>query len=220
MKKILIACEMIEDELNEVINRISKDFDIVWLERGYHDKPEDLNKVVQNAIDKADEAFYDEIMIAYGLCGNGAIGWHANHAVLAMPRFDDCINMMLYTGIRQKRGISKPGEMYITAGWSREKGSILDAYNGYIEKYGECKADKLIRLMYDSYHAVTVIDNGCFEMEPVCKYCSKAAQLLQVGTKEVCGSNIVMEKLLTHDWDENIIVKQPGEKIEARDFEI
>ena len=218
-KKILIACSMIEDEINDVFDRFDiPDVNVWWQERGHHNDPDRLRDVVQAEIDRAEAEGADLIMLAYGLCGNGALGWHTEKAVLAMPRFDDCVNMMLCTGRRDRRNYLSAGHMYLTGGWTKDEGALLDMFESYLAKYGKRKADKLMKMMLASYSSVTVIDTGCYEMEPVIAYADRCAERFGLERIIVPGGNEPLRKLLTGDWDEDIIVKDPGEKITEEEF--
>ena len=219
-RKILIACSMIEDEINAVFDRFEiQDIEVRWQERGHHNDPDKLREVVQAEINKAEAAGADLIMLAYGLCGNGAVGWHTERAVLVMPGFDDCINMMLCVGKRNRRNYLKAGHMYLTGGWSRDEGALLDMFESYLAKYGKRKADKLMKLMLASYTSVTVIDTGCFEMEPVVEYADRCAERFCLERQIVPGGNDVIRKLLTGQWDSDVIVKAPGVPVAEEDFE-
>lgn len=219
-KRILIACSMIEDEVNAVFDRLDvPDTEIWWQERGHHNDPDKLREVIQNEIDRADADGAEVIMLAYGLCGKGAAGWHTRHAVLAMPRFDDCCNIMLCTGKREKRNLLEAGNMYLTKGWSKDEGALLSMLERAKERYGERRGLKAMKLMFDSYTKVTVIDTGCYELGPVQDYAAKCAELLSLEDITVPGSNMILEKLIAGDWDEDIIVKRPGEAVAEEDFE-
>ena len=219
-KKILIACSMIEDEINAVFDRFGYgDIEIRWMERGYHNDPDELREVIQNEISRAEADGADTVMLAYGFCGKGASGWHTEHAALAMPRFDDCCNMMLCTGKRQKRNLLEAGNMYLTKGWSKDEGALLSMLERAQERYGERRGLKVMKLMFDSYTKVTVIDTGCYELEPVQEYAEKCADLLGLELATVPGGNEILRKLITGDWDEDIIVKKPGEPVSDEDFE-
>ena len=219
-KKVLIACSMIEDEINAVFDHFGySDIEIIWQDRGLHNDPEKLNHAVQNVISTAEHDCADLIMLAFGLCGNGAVGWHTDHAVLAMPRFDDCCNMMLCTGKRRKRNLLEAGNMYLTKGWSKDEGALFSMLERAQERYGEKRGLKAMKLMFDSYRKVTVINTGCFELAPVEDYAEKCAVLLDLEKCTVPGSNKVIRKLITGEWDEDIIVRMPGEKVTDKDFE-
>ena len=165
-----------------------------------------------------EEAGADLIMLGYGLCGNGAVGWYTEKAVLAMPRFDDCVNMMLCTGKRDRRNYLKAGHMYLTGGWSKDEGALLDMFESYLAKYGKRKADKLMKMMLDSYTSVTVIDTGCYEMEPVIAYADECAERFCLERRIVPGGNEVMQKLIAGCWDDDIIIKDPGSPVAEEDF--
>ena len=219
-KKILIACSMIEDEINAVFDCFNiRDIEVRWQERGHHNDPDKLRDVVQTEIYKAEEDGADLIMLAYGLCGNGAVGWRTETATLVMPRFDDCVNMMLCTGKRDRRNYLKAGHMYLTGGWSKDEGALLDMFESYLAKYGKRKADKLMKMMLDSYTSVTVIDTGCYEMEPVIAYADECAERFGLERCIVPGGNCPMKKLLTGDWDDDIIVKEPGSQVTEEEFD-
>lgn len=211
---------MIEDEINAVFDRFEIcDIEIRWQERGHHNDPDKLREVIQAEIRKAEEDGADLIMLGYGLCGNGAVGWHTEKATLVMPRFDDCVNMMLCTGVRNRRNYLNAGHMYLTGGWSRDEGALLDMFESYLAKYGKRKADKLMKLMLASYSCVTVIDTGCYEMQPVLEYADKCAERFCLERHIVPGGNEVMQKLITGCWDEDIIIKESGSTVREVDFE-
>lgn len=210
---------MIEDEINAVFDHFAcDDIEIIWQDRGLHNDPEKLNYAIQDVISKVENNGADLIMLAFGLCGNGAIGWHADKAVLAMPRFDDCCNMMLCTGKRQKRNLLEAGNMYLTKGWSKDEGALLSMLERAQERYGEKRGLKAMKLMFDSYRKVTVINTGCFELGPVEDYAEKCAAFLDLEKCTVKGSNEILRKLITGEWDEDIITKMPGKIITDKDF--
>lgn len=220
MKSFLIACSMVEDELNEIINRRGIDMDIVWLERGYHDIPENLNKAVQEKIDECSLAGADRILIMYGLCGNGAVGWKSDASQIVMPRFDDCVNMMLCINERDRRNYLEPGKTYLTAGWAKEKGSLKNMIADAKNRYGEKRGIKALKRLLDSYHHISIMDTGCYEMEPIREYADECARILDMEVELVLGTNRIMEKLLTGEWDSDIIVKDPGQAVTAEDFDV
>lgn len=140
-------------------------------------------------------------------------------ARLMMPRFDDCINMMLCTDKRDRRNYLKAGHMYLTRGWSNEEGALLSMLERACEKYGERRGTKAIRLMFDSYNSVDVIETGCYDEEPVREYARKCAAALDLTVCASRGGNRILEKLICGIADEDIIVKEAGERISAEDFE-
>lgn len=219
-KRGLIACRMVEDEVNAAVERKrADDVQIVWIDRGLHSYPEKLRRHLQEQIDLLEDAGCTDIMLAYGLCGRGTEGLVTKHARLAIPRYDDCLNFMLVTGKRPCRALCHAGIMYLTHGWSEDQGALLQTHEQYVEKYGKRRGDRIMHAMFDSYNSVCVIDNGCFEMDPIREYGRECADLLKLAYIEEPGSNIILEKLIGGRYDDDIIVCEPGRPITMDDFE-
>lgn len=218
MKKILIACSMMEDEINKVYEELNCDIPVIWVERGYHNTPEKLNEKLQELINEHQDV--DKILLTFGLCGNGTEGIVSENTVLVMPRFDDCINMLLCNGQRKSRGLTETGSIYLTRGWTLDSEAILAQYDKYIEEYGEESADAILEMMYEHYEKLSVIDTESYDIAPVMEYAGKAAALLDLETQTVAGSTEMLKQLLTGQWGENFIVKKPGEAVKIGDFEI
>lgn len=217
----LIACSMVEDEVNDVLERLQPDdLRVVWVERGYHNDPDKLRAYLQGQIDLLEGEGCREVLLAYGLCGRGAEGLVARRARLAMPRFDDCLNFMLCTGAREERALCRAGVMYLTRGWCQDQGALLQAHERYVEKYGERRGDRVMHRMFESYTSVCVIDTGCYDLEPVRDYARECARLLGLSCSEVPGGNRVLEKLIAGDYDGDIVVCEPGVPVAAEDFEV
>ena len=220
MKQILIACAMMEDEIKKVYEEIECHIPIIWVERGFHNTPEKLKKELQRLIEEHQDV--DEILLSFGLCGNGTDGIVSPKARLILPKFDDCINMLLCRGKRQSRALAKTGSIYMTRGWiqdSESSESILEKYEKYVEEYGEESADAIMEMMYEHYKKITLIDTKSYDIAPVMEYAKKAAELLELETEVTEGSTDILKQLLMGQWEENFIVREPGESVKASLFD-
>ena len=260
---VVIACEMIEDEVRAAMESTGADYPVIWVERGYHNEPDDLREELKVLVRYAETSIItgdirtkeltdnpyasihesmktrkqkrtattnlspgdeinqdlENIIIVFGLCGKGAAGIGSSSSRVIIPRFDDCVNMMLCPEKREKRAYMKAGITYLTRGWTEDKGSLLSIYNECLERYGEKRGRKAFKLMYDSYTLAAVIDDGCYDLEPVEEYARKTSELLGLDICTVDGSIHVFEKLLSGNWDDDIIVCEPGEVISEEDFD-
>ena len=260
---VVIACEMIEDEVRAAMESTGADYPVIWVERGYHNEPDDLREELKVLVRYAETSIItgdirtkeltdnpyasihesmktrkqkrtattnlspgdeinqdlENIIIVFGLCGKGAAGIGSSSSRIIIPRFDDCVNMMLCPEKREKRAYMKAGITYLTRGWTEDKGSLLSIYNECLERYGEKRGRKAFKLMYDSYTLAAVIDDGCYDLEPVEEYARKTSELLGLDICTVDGSIHVFEKLLSGNWDDDIIVCEPGEVISEEDFD-
>lgn len=216
-KRTLIACAMMQDELNRLIEELHPDISMIWMDRGFHNTPEKLKKELQSQIDSLQDQ--DEILLSFGLCGNGTDGICSQNTKLILPKFDDCVNMMLCTAKRTSRGLTRPDSIYLTSGWIQDSESILQQYEHLKEKYDEETCDVIFEMMYEHYTAISVIDTGCYDLDPVLKYAKQAADLLDLDVDTVPGSNQILRQLLTGEWNDNFIVLSPGETLSFENFE-
>lgn len=185
---------------------------------GRNENPETKDRPAYAGRIAEETAGFPAVLLAYGLCGNGTEGLRTQSAVLAMPRFDDCINTLLCCGRRTCRAMEKAGVYYLTRGWTLDTGALLQSHQKLLERFGEKKTARIMSMMYDGYRKVAVIDDGCYDTAPVQQYARECADLLHVDAETVPGGTDILEKLLTGNWDNDILVKQPGYPVEQEDF--
>ena len=216
---VVIACMMIEDEVNEALRRHDLDLPIMWVNRGFHDKPARLCRELQHRIDLAEERGYTRILLAFGLCGGGVAGLKTKRACIAIPKFDDCINLMLCTGRRCRRGYAKGGVMYLTRGWCADEAArIPNLKESYIRQFGERRGKRLLKVMYDSYHTVCMVDTESYPLGEIEDIALETANELGLELRKEQGSVEALEKLFTGNWDSDILVVQAGGEIQQSDF--
>lgn len=218
MKQLIIACSMLEDELKQVYSELDCQIPVIWMERGYHDTPELLREKLQQTINEHQDV--DEILLVYCLCGNGTQGIYSPGTRLVLPRFDDCINLMLCTGARNTRALTKAGTMYLTHGWSLSEKSMVQQYEQMVEEYDEETAEDLVEMMYGHYTDIALIDTGCYDMEQATAYAKKAGEVLHLDVTTVPGSTKILRELLTGVRNNHFVVCKPGEAISPDMFDI
>ena len=92
-------------------------------------------------------------------------------------------------------------------------------FSSYLSRYGERKGKKVMKLMLDSYSKVTVINTGCYDAGPVREYAAECAEQFGLMKDEVPGSNRILHKMITGEWDEDIIVLDPSVSVKEEDFD-
>ena len=217
-KQTLIACSMMEDEIHQIFDCLNCSVPVVWMDRGFHNTPQKLKEELQKQIDLLQDQ--DDILLAFGLCGNGTEGICSKNTRLILPKFDDCINMLLCTGTRTDRALTRADSIYLTRGWTLDSEAILQQYEKIKEQYDEEMCEIIMETMYEHYHSITVIDTGCYDTEPVLDYAHQAADLLDLEVETAPGSNHILAQLLTGQWDDNFIILEPGKTISSAFFEI
>ena len=216
MAAVLLACQMLEDEIQRAVQRTGAQMPIVWVDAGLHEDPDRLREELQRQIALLEQD-YDTILLGFCLCGNALHGVRAARARLIAPRFDDCIRMLLCPAAGQAPAVDCRC-LYYTASWSRHGSSILDQYDKTAEKYGEKKAKRVYAAMLKNYEGVRLVDTGGGLQEESQDYVRRTAQLLELNYGEVTGTCRVLEKLLQGAWDEEVCITAPGAAFDQADF--
>ncbi len=151
MKRKIISCAIFKPyiELIEVQNNLF--FDVEYLDIKQHDKPKQLNALLQEKINEIKAV--DEILLLYGLCGNAILNLVANDIPVRILKVHDCAMVLSGTRERYKKLFSNNlSQAYACASYNS-----LDSYHIYkaslkylrlVEQYGQDNADYVLETMY------------------------------------------------------------------------
>ena len=158
----VLACATV---MEEMLPLLPPDVTYQVLDFGLHINPPNLKRALQDAIDAA-AGTADEIILGYGFCSMAVMGLRANGCTLVVPHVDDCISIFLGSRDEYKKQIkAEPGTYYLTKGWIEVGDTPFSDYDRLVEKYGEKRADRLIRLSIKHYTRLALIDTGRGEMD-------------------------------------------------------
>ena len=206
----IVACEMITDELNLVMNELDCAMPVTWLDRGLHETPALLRARLEEAIASLDGA-YETILLGMTLCGKAVEGVGAAHARLVIPRCHDCIHMLL-------SGEPDTHTLYLTRGWLSGERSLEAGFQRACQTSGEQKAMRVYRIMLKNYAAIGMIDTGAYDLPSACSVPRALAERFGLRFDLCRGSTRVLKKLLTGQWDESFCCILPGETLRLQDF--
>lgn len=206
MSQLVISCGMLADELKKVCRKISYEQEIIWLKRGMHKSPEQLHESLQQLIYEHQDV--DNILLTYGLCGNSTLGLYSPNTGLILPACHDCIHQLV--------GETQTGHYYLTRGWTLDREEPYQQIKQILVKYGEDFGKEIIQKYYGGYHTIDVIDTDSYPVEQVMQHAQKIGKLLNQKVEKIPGSTAILEKLLLGNWDDDFIVKMPGEKVTWR----
>src|SRR3974377_61747 len=109
---IVIACRVMRELLETMLG---KDMPRVYMDILLHNTPKKLAAALQAEIDAIAEP--SNIIIGYGLCGNGLVGVNARDHTLIIPRTHDCVAIFLGSHQRYvQRFFSTPTTYYLPRG--------------------------------------------------------------------------------------------------------
>jgi len=188
------------------------------LDFGLHLNPENLRTTLQTTIDAA-SAEADTIILGYGLCSMAVVGLTATNCTLVVPRVDDCIAIFLGSHVAYKQQASQePGTYYLTKGWIEVSDTPFEEYTRLVERYGQKRADRIMKLMLKNYTRLAYIDTGQYEQERFRDYARRTAEQFELRYEEIVGSDALVKKMINGPWDDDFVVAQPGQTITYADF--
>ncbi|MBU4193426.1 MAG: DUF1638 domain-containing protein [Actinobacteria bacterium] len=205
----IIACATVAEEMTRLGVPEGR---MKVLEFGLHLDPDELRKALQSSIDAlAGDA---DILLGYGLCSYAVVGLKSGGHRLVLPMVQDCISLFL--GSEEARMAmleEEPGTYFLTKGWIEASDSAYTELMRLKERYGEQRARRVTRAMLANYTRLALIDTGDYQMDEYRAFARLQAELLGLGYEEIPGSNRLLAKMLSGDWDSEFRVVPPGETV-------
>ena len=233
MKTIIIACRTLEDEMELAKKNTGKDYPVIYIESGLHERPKKLADAIREVfaeVDAEQQAAASKrgksakpqpvrVLMALGQCGNSMTGLTAGNFELIMPKVDDCLSLLIGSN-KEKAALNlRDKAFFLTMGWLRGESTIMSQYKQSVEKYGEDTALAIMEMMYEHYETLGLIDTGAAPIDRLQKETKEMADLLGLKRKVYKGTISYIEELLTGPWPEDrFIIKAPGEAIAEEDF--
>lgn len=229
----VIACGVLSIDIKRLAENFNLDISMRFLKGGLHEKPMELRKQLQTAIDEVSGSDqYDRIAIGYGICGRGTVGVEARDIPLVIPKAHDCIAMFLGSNQAYNDEFSRyPGTYYISAGWYEEKAEPLSQrrrwayfgdekikYDDLVKKYGEKDARETFKFLNSwkrNYQRAALIDTGVENSRIYEDYAKSMAKEYNWKYEVIKGNLSLLEKLICTDSTTNeILVVPPKHRIE------
>lgn len=207
---------MLEDEIQRAVQRTGAQLPIVWVDAGLHEYPDRLRQELQRQISLLEQD-YDTILLGFCLCGNAMDGVGASRARLIVPRFDDCIRMLMSRTQGQLPDVDCHC-LYFTHSWTTHGKFLTTQYDETIAKYGEKKGKRVYEMMLKNYEGICLVDTQAFDLPPCRAYIQQTAEKLNLCYGETTGSIRILEKLLRHEWDEEFYILAPGDRFQQMEF--
>ena len=211
----IIACATV---IEEILPIISPEMSYEVLDFGLHVRPEELKKKLQDTIDNSPEDIKN-IVLGYGLCSQAVVGLKSERATLVIPNVDDCISIFLGSeAAHRKEHRDNPGTYYLTKGWLKTNGTVFDEYDKMVAKYGATTADRLMRQILKNYTRLVFINTGVSGLGEYRERAREMARRFMLNYEEIDGSDILIKKMISGQWDKDFLIVKPGRKIVFTDF--
>ena len=211
----VIACATVIEEMRPLL---PSDVPYEVLDFGLHLRPGDLKRALQDKINEASQSA-EVVILGYGLCSMAVVGLQATTATLVVSRSDDCIAIFLGSCNAYKQQASnEPGTYYLTKGWIEVGDSPFSEHEKLVEKYGEAKAMRMMKLTLKNYTRLAFINTGAYNLESYRDYARRNSEKFGLRYEEIDGSPALVQKMIAGPWDDEFVVVPPGETITYQMF--
>ena len=232
MRLFAIACDVVARPVYLCAARSPHVVDIRLFERGLHNEPKNLRDRLQEAIDEA-PANAEAVVLGYGLCGGATAGIIARDKPVVLPRAHDCITLFLGARERYADEHGKVATYWYVAdqlerndGYRASVGGLaigsdtdaqIEATRAeYIEKYGEDTAEYLMEVLggwRTHYGRAAFVSMGVADESAAENEARDEAERRGWAFERIEGSMVLLRRLIDGDWDDDMLVLQPGEQL-------
>ncbi|MCL2147152.1 MAG: DUF1638 domain-containing protein [Synergistaceae bacterium] len=208
MTSKILACETLRDELEYAIEITGKAYEVVWLESGLHNYPDKLRAQMQGALDTFVNC--DQVLMAFGCCGNSVIGLKTGDYQLIIPRVDDCISLLV--GSVKKR-MTYEKTYFLTRGWLRGERNLWVEYKYSVDKFGEEMADMLMESMLRNYKFLGILDTKCYGINEIMPEITRITRALKLNRIIIPASVEYLLDLLSGPWGKERFITVPKNSV-------
>ncbi len=197
----------------ELEGLVPKETEMVSLEFGLHQSPDELRSKLQEEIDRTRDV--DAILLGYGLCSMGTVGLSSSHCRLVIPHTHDCIGIFLGSNQKYEEQFQhEPGTYYLTKGWINHVGDPYTVFLKWQKKYGTAKARFCLKKTFGNYTRLAFIQTGKGDQTQYIAHARKVARKLGLRFEKIEGRRSILKKMISEEWDGNAwkLIKLPSQR--------
>ena len=214
---VILSCSSLLPHVEAAQTKMHTRFPVVNLDRRLHAEPKRMRSSILETLEALPPSC-ETVLAAMGYCGGS---W--NHIPLSrrvvIPKVDDCITLLLHTDDTPHGNLKEAGHMYFrdcdTGAYS-----IESMKEEICRTYGMEFGTSIFGSWFQNYTNADIIDTGvydCYSEEYVTE-AQKNADLIRCSLGYVEGSNRILEKLVSGQWDAQFIVLESGQEMTEQDF--
>lgn len=214
---VILSCSSLLLHVEAAQTKMHTRFPVVNLDRRLHAEPKRMRSSILETLEALPPSC-ETVLAAMGYCGGS---W--NHIPLSrrvvIPKVDDCITLLLHMDDTPHGNLKEAGHMYFrdcdTGAYSIE-GMKEEICRTYGMEFGT----SIFGSWFQNYTNADIIDTGvydCYSEEYVTE-AQKNADLIRCSLGYVEGSNRILEKLVSGQWDAQFIVLESGQEMTEQDF--
>lgn len=212
MNAVILTCSSLTPFVEAAQASQGTALPVVEVDRNYHAEPARMKEKLAEIIDGLPPEV-DTVLVAMGFCG-GAWDHVTCSRRVVIPRFDDCVSILLNTDDDYHANLKAPGHLYLYENNPDQFSAIALMRSDCSDspEFAGLSQEDLFHYFFDAYHTMAIIDTGlndCYSEEYVIAAQNEADQI-NAALDYAPGSNHTMEKLVSGQWDDQFIVAEPG----------
>ena len=205
----IVCCDSLLRHLEAAQVKMGTKCPIYTLNRALHSQPKNMRQCLMDVLNALPESI-TTVLIAMGYCG-GSLDNICARQRLVIPNLDDCITMLLTKTDAQEGNLKQRGHMYFR---DSECGgvNVQRMLDNLRQEYGMERGTGIFGMWFADYTHADIIDTGVFDCyeESYVESIQKQADLIRCELGYVEGSNRILEKLVSGQWDEQFLIVPPG----------
>ena len=204
----IVCCDSLLSHLEAAQVKMGTKYPIYTLDRALHSQPHNMRQRLMDMLNALPESI-TTVLIAMGYCG-GSLDNICARQRLVIPNLDDCITMLLTKTDAQEGNLKQRGHMYFR---DSECGgvNVQRMLDNLRREYGMERGTGIFGMWFADYTHADIIDTGVFDCyeESYVESIQKQADLIRCQLDYVEGSNHILEKLVSGQWDEQFLIVPP-----------
>lgn len=214
---IILACSSLLLHVEAAQAKMHTQFPVIKLDRRFHAEPKQMRNHILKVLNSLPESC-ETVLVAMGYCGGS---WNniALSKRVVIPKVDDCITLLLHTDDTPHINLKEAGHMYFR---DCDIGpySVEGIKEELCRTYGMEFGTSIFGSWFQNYTNADIIDTGVYDCysEEYAVEAQKNADLIRCSLGYVEGSNHILEKLISGQWDAQFVVFEPGQEIREHCF--
>ena len=204
----IVCCDSLLSHLEAAQVKMGTNCPVYSLDRALHSQPKNMRQRLIDVLNALPESI-TTVLIAMGYCG-GSLDNICARQRLVIPNLDDCITMLLTKTDAQEGNLKQRGHMYFR---DSECGgvNVQRMLDNLRQEYGMERGTGIFGMWFADYTHADIIDTGVFDCyeERYVESIQKQADLIRCELGYVEGSNRILEKLVSGQWDEQFLIVPP-----------
>jgi hypothetical protein len=205
----IVCCDSLLSHLEAAQVKMGTNYPVYLLDRALHSQPQNMRQRLIDVLNALPESI-TTVLIAMGYCG-GSLDNICARQRLVIPNLDDCITMLLTKTDAQEGNLKQRGHMYFR---DSECGgvNVQRMLDNLRQEYGMERGTGIFGMWFADYTHADIIDTGVFDCyeESYVESIQKQADLIRCELGYVEGSNRILEKLVSGQWDEQFLIVPSG----------